>query len=427
MAVDALSALDESFLRLETESVHMHIGWTMFVEGARPSLRELRAHVSERLERVPRFRRRVLSSRLMLHDPVWVDDERFDIAEHVRLARVPAGGSPAATRRLAGQLLSVPLDRERPLWRLYLLDGLEGGRFAMVGQAHHALVDGAAAVEMAQLLLDDRPVVEAVSAPRFDSDPSPNLMTRARASAAERLGLARRAGSLALRTLSSPTEATYELQRLGSALAAVGARAPATALNRPIGPDRSVAFARLSLHAARQLGRRHGATVNDIVLATATLALGRYLRRGGESHPWLRALVPVNTRDADGTQDQNRTGAMFVELPVGERDPRAVLAEVSRQTAQKQARRPRGTDRWACPRLAARAASAEGRRRLDDGAAADLQCGAVDDPRPIRTPVPARPARAVGVSGGAVGAGPWALDCRPVLLRRASHRALCGP
>jgi WS/DGAT/MGAT family acyltransferase len=344
MPVDALSALDESFLRLETEAAHMHIGWTMFVEGDPPDISELRALVSERLERLPRFRRRVLSSRLMLHDPVWVDDQRFDIAEHVRAVRLPAGGGAAATRRLAGQLLSEPLDPDRPLWRLYLLLGLEDGRFAMVGQAHYALVDGTAAVEMAQLLLDDEPAVDPARAHGFMTDPAPGLVDRARASAAERIRLARTAGSVALRALSRPAEASYELRRLGSALAAVGGRAPATALNRRIGPDRSVAFTRFSLHVARQLGRRNGATVNDVVLATASLALGQYLRRRGESHPWLRALVPVNTRSEDGGPGQNRTAAMFVELPVGERDARAVLREVSRQTSEHRREQPEVID-----------------------------------------------------------------------------------
>ncbi len=332
MAVDVLSALDESFLRLESEAAHMHIGWTMFVEGEPPELPQLQALVSHRLERLPRFRRRVLRSRLMLHDPVWIDDERFEITEHVRAVRMTAGGGEAATRRLAGRLLSEPLDRERPLWRLTLLTGLDHGRFAIVGQAHQALVDGTAAVEMAQLLLDDKPTAGSLAARGFTADATPGLLDRARASATERLRLGRTAGSVALRTLGRPGEMAYELRRIGSALAAVGGRAPTTVLNRRIGPDRSLAFTRLSLHVARQLGRRHGATVNDVMLATSSLALGRYLRRRGESHPWLRALVPVNTRGESGEQGENRTAAMFVELPVGERDPRAVLHEVTRQT-----------------------------------------------------------------------------------------------
>jgi diacylglycerol O-acyltransferase / wax synthase len=334
MAVDALSALDECFLRLETDAAPMHIGWTMFVEGKPPGVSELRAHVSARLERLPRFRRRVLSSRLMLHDPMWVDDERFDIAEHVRVIRVPQSGGPPATRRIAGELLSTPLDLSRPLWRLCLLDGLEADRFAIVGQVHHALVDGVAAVEMAELLLDGTPVSAPATAPQFAPGPPPRLFDRAKASLAERLELTRTAGSVALRTLGSPAEASHELRRVGSVLSSVGARAPVTVLNQPIGAGRSVAFTRLSLQVARQLGRRHGATVNDVVLAASSLALGRYLRRCGESHPWLRALVPVNTRRPDARGGRNRTAAMFIELPIGERQPRAVLQEISRQTRE---------------------------------------------------------------------------------------------
>lgn len=339
MTVDQLSALDECFLRLETESTHMHVGWTMLLEGDAPATSELRAHVERRLERLPRFRRKVLCSRVGLHYPVWVDDEHFDISRHVNSARVPAGAGPAGLRALAGELLSAPLDRRRPLWRLYLVGGVAPGRFAVVGQVHHALMDGIAAVEMAQLLLDIGPITGTPTMPRpFRPARSPGIVERTYASAGERLGLARSAGSLALRTLGRPSlvaETAEELRRLGSALATVGTAAPRTSLNRPVGPQRSVAFARLPRHAAKELGRRHGATVNDVVLTTASLALGHYLRRIGESHPWLRVLVPVNTRQAEDACPGNFVSAVFVELPIGERDPRATLEEVTRQTREQ--------------------------------------------------------------------------------------------
>jgi WS/DGAT/MGAT family acyltransferase len=129
-------------------------------------------------------------------------------------------------------------------------------------------------------------------------------------------------------------EGVAALKRLGGALAAVGTRAPATTLNRPIQSRRAVAFARLPLPVARDLGRRQGATVNDVVLATAALALGRYLRRADECHPWLRVLMPVNTRTGDADELGNQMSGLFVELPVGERDPVVVLGEVARQTQQ---------------------------------------------------------------------------------------------
>jgi WS/DGAT/MGAT family acyltransferase len=152
---------------------------------------------------------------------------------------------------------------------------------------------------------------------------------------ADRARVGRAAGSLALKALANPGvagEGVEALRRLGSALEPVAGAAPRTALNRRVGPRRSVAFAELPLTAAKELGREQGATVNDVVLATAALALGRYLRRAGECHPWLRTLVPVSTRP-DGTHAElgNRVSFVMVELPVGERSPAAALEEVTRQ------------------------------------------------------------------------------------------------
>jgi WS/DGAT/MGAT family acyltransferase len=337
MTVDSMSALDECFLRLETPAAHMHVGWTLLLEGEPPALRALRRHVAARLELLPRFRRRVVSSRLRLHDPVWVDDEEFAVARHVVGVQAPPGGGMAELRALAGELLSTPLDRRRPLWRLNLITGLREGRFAIVGQAHHALTDGLGEVALATLLLDREPTCAAVIPRPFDPATPPGVLDRLAATAAERLRLGRAAGGFMLRTLVNPgalSEGVGALQRLGGALAAVGTRAPTTALNRPIGSRRAVAFTRLDLNVARDLGRRQGASPGDVVLATAAIALGRYLRRADECHPWLRVLVPVNTR-ADGADELgNQVSAMFVELPVGERDPAAVLSEVARQTQQ---------------------------------------------------------------------------------------------
>jgi diacylglycerol O-acyltransferase / wax synthase len=334
LPVDRLSALDESFLRLETDSAPMHVGWTLVLDGEAPSLPELRDHIAGRLGLLPRFRRRVVTSRL--HDPLWVDDARFSLADHISKVPAPVPGGPAGLRSAVGSVLSARLERDRPLWRMQLVTGLGERRFALVAQVHHALVDGVAAVEMAQLLLDARPVSAPPDPRPFSPSPEPGILERALAGSIGRGRLARSAGSRALRALSDPggvLESASELRRLATSLAALGAAAPATALNREIGPERSVAFAELPLHAAKELGRRCGATVNDVVLATASLALGSYLRRLGECHPWLRVLVPVSTRPAgDAGELGNRVSAMFIELPLGERDPRMALAEVSRQT-----------------------------------------------------------------------------------------------
>jgi WS/DGAT/MGAT family acyltransferase len=360
MTLDRLSALDESFLRLESDAAHMHVGWTLVVDGNPPTLEALRAHVVCRLELLPRFRRRVLASSLRLHDAVWVDDQTFDVSHHVDRVTAPCPGGPAELRTLTGELLSTPLDRDRPLWRLALVDGLEGGRFAIVGKAHHALVDGIAAVEVTQLLLDGDPGPRSALARPWSPAPVPALVERVRGSVAERMRLGRAIGSIGLRAVRAPslvTEGIAGVRRIGSALGAVGSPAPSTPLNRRIGPRRSVAYAELPLDAAKELGRQRGATVNDVVLATSALALGRYLRRRGESQPWLRAFVPVSTRaggsgQAGGSQEVggggevggngrarasgaelgNRISVVFVELPIAQRDPSAALDEVCRQT-----------------------------------------------------------------------------------------------
>ncbi len=290
-----------------------------------------------RLDRVPRFRRRVVSSRLRLHDPLWVDDEAFDVARHVLAVPAPAGGGMPELRVLAGELLSAPMERRRPLWRLHLITGLRGGRFAIVAQVHHALTGGLGADALATLLLDREASNPAVLPRRFEPEPAPGILDRMAASAGERLRLARSASELALRGTMNPGvvgEGVAALGRLGGALAALGTRAPATSLNRAIGSRRSVAFTRLPFAAAREVGRRQGASVDEVVLATATLAFARYFRRTDECHPWLRAVLPVEPRAAGAGELGDHLSGVLVELPVGERDPLNVLREVARQTRQ---------------------------------------------------------------------------------------------
>src|SRR5512132_2126579 len=153
-SIDRLSALDAAFLDLDSDTAPLHVGWTIRVDGRAPSLSALRRHVESRLEHVPRFRRRVVRPRLGLGDAHWADDASFDIARHVHAVALTTPGGPGELRELAGALLSRPLDECHPLWRMYLVTGVRGGGWAVIGQAHHALVDGIAAVEVAMLLFD---------------------------------------------------------------------------------------------------------------------------------------------------------------------------------------------------------------------------------------------------------------------------------
>ncbi|MEP6952591.1 MAG: wax ester/triacylglycerol synthase family O-acyltransferase [Solirubrobacteraceae bacterium] len=331
-AWDRLSALDSAFLDLETTEAPLHVGWTIRVDGRPPSLAALRRHLDGRLERVPRFRRRVL--RPLLGDPHWTDDRAFDIARHVHAMAVPAPGGAGELRELAGRLLSDPLDHDHPLWRIYLVRGLSSG-WAVVGQAHHALVDGIAAVEVAMLLFDaagfDVPAQEPV---RWSPARAPLPHAAPLAFAADRV---RGAARLALSAAAALPSAPGALPDVGTALRQLTSAAPATGLDRSATARRAVAFGEVSLDAARTAGARHGATVNDVLLAASTVALGRALRRRGDTPEELKALVPVSVRD-DGAAGElgNAISFVTVELPVAEVDPVTILRHVhSRMQARK--------------------------------------------------------------------------------------------
>ena len=337
MSTERLSPLDASFLQIETDAAHMHVGWTLVFDGDPPSVEALRRHVDSRLDAVPGFRRCVVADPLGVLDPVWADDPRFDVANHVHELAISAPGTPAQLRALAGDLLSRRLDRGRPLWNLYLIRGLERGRFAIVGQAHHTLVDGVAAMEVGVLLLDPDPGGEAGPPPDWRPEPPPGVAALAQTTAVER---ARRA----LVALTAITRAARAPGRLaaaaGQARDAAGALlstayppAPNTSLNVQLGPGRSVAFADLSLEDARSIGAPYGATVNDVVVAIAGMALRGHLRRSGDRCEHLRVMVPVNVR-ARGTARElgNRISFMFLELPLDAVDPAEMLAAVRDQT-----------------------------------------------------------------------------------------------
>lgn len=326
MAVDRLSALDAAFLDLETPRSPLHVGWTLRLDGPPPTLAGLRRHLDGRLERVPRFRRRLAA---LPGGPAWVDDARFDIAHHVDRVSLPAPGAAAELRDAAATLLGHPLAGDRPLWRMYLVDGLEDGGFALVGQAHHALVDGIAAVEVALLLFDDG--AETPPA-RWTPAPAPSAAAAARDAVGGRLALAASAARTAYR-LCSPEElgaAPAALRRGAQGLGDAIAPAPRTALDRSLTACRLVGFGSAPLDAVREAGRRRGATVNDVLLAAAALALGRALsRRGGKVPRALKALVPVDVRGRGSAGALgNAVSFTTVELPLGESDPVAALRAV---------------------------------------------------------------------------------------------------
>lgn len=345
---DRLSALDYSFLALDSAEAPLHVGWTMRFDGAAPSLAALRRHLDARLGFVPRFRRRVSLPALGVGDPRWVDDPGFDIAGHVHELTLGGTGGPADLRGLAGTLLSRPLEPGRPLWQLYLVRGVAPSGFAIVGQAHHALVDGIAAIEVAMLLFTPDPPAGPEGPPttwRPERRPSPAGAAKAaigvRAKSAVRMaresapspavpsvrGAARRAAGL-----------PAELKDAAGGLERITTPVASTSLDRAVGARRAVAYAQAPLDGLKAAGRRHSATLNDVLLTACSLAFGRALAAAGEHPQELRVMVPVNTRQAGPAADfGNQIGFIAVQLPVAEVDAVTVLRTVRDHTREAKA------------------------------------------------------------------------------------------
>ncbi|MFN8215503.1 MAG: wax ester/triacylglycerol synthase family O-acyltransferase [Solirubrobacterales bacterium] len=324
-----LSALDAAFLELEEadEAAHMHIGWAMVFEpapgGEPPSLAELRERTRRRLGALPRFTRRLSSPRVgSLSMPEWVAAPELDPAELMRRARLPAPGGEAELMEWLGDFFSHRLDRSRPLWETTLLEGLEGGRWALVTKAHHCLIDGLSGAAVATILLDAEPEPadeEATIAAHLAAAEG-----REEAEGGGRLGRLR--GTLA----GGLTAALHPRQLLSQSRAVVETlvrdeliSAPRTSLNGPIGASRRLAAVDVPLADLKRVKAELGGTVNDVVLAAAAGGLRRlFLQRREEPVETVRAMVPVSVRAAsDSLALGNRVSSLFVDLAVAEPDP----------------------------------------------------------------------------------------------------------
>ena len=335
---ERLSALDASFLYLETPTTAMHVGGVARFEGVdgfdHDALVDL---VSARIALVPRYRQKVRWVPGRLANPVWVDDEHFDISYHVRRSALPRPGDDEALRTLVGRLQSRQLDRNRPLWEIYLVEGLRAGGFAIVTKTHHAMVDGISAVDIGTLILDAEPTPRPTPPDSWIPDQEPSrvrLVADAVADTLRRPSQAvetMRTGIADLRTTGG--RVLSAATGLGGAVANSLRPAPDSPLNVAIGEQRRYGMAATSLDDYKRIRKVHGGTVNDVVLATVSGALRAWLQTRGEAvrrGTMLRAMVPVSVR----TQDQsgalgNRLSSYFVDLPIGEPDPVIRLHQVS--------------------------------------------------------------------------------------------------
>jgi diacylglycerol O-acyltransferase len=335
--LDRLTALDASFLHQEGPSSHMHVGALCRLEGPAPPFDELLDALRMRLHLVPRYRQRLQLPPAGTGRPLWVDDPTFDIEYHVRHTALPGPGSEDQLLRLAGRVFSQQLDRDRPLWEMWMVEGLADGGFALLSKTHHAMIDGISGVDIAQVMFDLSPVPAEIEHPDEAWQPA-RPPSAAEVLAAGGLALLRtgvRGATLAAGVLREPRAtllaARDAAEGLGEIVWAGLNPAPETPLNVEIGPHRRYAIVRTRLDDFKLVKNTFGGTVNDVVLAVVSGALRDWLRSRGVRTEGLelRALVPVSIR---GTQERgslgNRIAAMRGPLPVYIADPLERLGAV---------------------------------------------------------------------------------------------------
>ncbi len=336
---ERLSGVDASFLSLEGRTTPLHVGWLAVLEPPPGGLRYERfvALLEQRIPLVPRYRQKVREVPGRLAAPVWVDDPDFDISFHVRRSALPKPGSQAQLLDFCARIQSRPLDRSRPLWELYLVEGLADGRIALLSKTHQAVVDGVSAVDIGQVLFDDDPEPRSMPEELWMPAPEPSatdLVLGAVTDAVRRPAAVLDVARLGLQDLRSTARRVTGLAAGAVSATVASVRpVPASPLNVTIGEQRRLAVARTSLEDHRAVRREHGGTVNDVVLATIAGALrGWFLFRGRSvtATTTVRAMVPISVRaPGDDPRSVHRLAAELVDLPVGEPNPVLRLAQIS--------------------------------------------------------------------------------------------------
>ena len=347
---ERLSALDASFLELEDANAHMHIGAVALFEagplsgpGGGVDIDRIRHLIEAGLYRIPRYRQRLARVPLLGH-PVWVDDDRFNLAYHVRHTHLPVPGDERQLKRLTGRIMSQQLDRGKPLWEMWVVEGVEGNRVAIITKTHHCMIDGVGSVDLAGSIMrptpDHDPRLDEAP-PRWIPRPAPRTSGLLAGEVFHRIIEPVVAAGRVRGMLGDPRGTARSLVdsvlAVGEAVSAGLRPASPTPLNVDIGPHRRFDWTSMDLGVVKEIGQRHGAKVNDVVLAIVAGALRKFLRRREVAVERIdfRAMVPVNVRPKDDHGALGNQVAMIVaRLPVEARDPGERLARVVRETAQ---------------------------------------------------------------------------------------------
>jgi WS/DGAT/MGAT family acyltransferase len=350
--MDRLSPLDSSFLHVEDRVSHMHIASVAIFEGPEPPFSELLAMMRSKLPLVPRYRQVVRFVPLHLGRPVWVDDNQFDLDYHVRHTAVPTPGGDDELRNIVGRVMSQPLDRTRPLWEMWIVQGLSAGRWAILSKVHHCMVDGVSGSDLLSLVLDVASDAPIRPPDRWRPCPEPSAWDLASAALQD---LARSPYEQ-LRALRAATRVPRSaFAQLSGVVAGVRGMAtlmlpmPVSDLNGRLGTNRRWAWATVSVDDIKEVRKASGATFNDVLLAATTRGFRDLLMARDESvERIVRTMVPVSVRPRDGRGRavgdgtfENRVSAMFAELPVYVDDPverlHIVAAQMSGLKESKQA------------------------------------------------------------------------------------------
>ena len=355
---ERLSVQDSSFLVFEDANTHMHVGGVAILDVgplATPSggidIQRIRAYINSRLAWIPRYRQRLAFIPIENY-PVWIDDDHFNLKYHVRHTSLPRPGDERQLKRLIGRIMSQQLDRGKPLWEAWIIEGLEGNRFAFMTKAHHCMVDGIASVDLVSVLMSPEPTTTFDTPAPWKPRPAPGRWELLGAELQRRTQAPVELLTTARDILQDPERARTQLGEQASAawaLVRAGLRfAAETPINRPIGPHRRFDWLTLDLGEVKTVKNRLGGTVNDVVLATVAGAVRRFLRNRGVDVAGLdyRAVIPVSVRapEEHGTMG-NRVSAWLTSLPIQEPEPRRRLARVSEITADlKRSKQALGTE-----------------------------------------------------------------------------------
>ncbi|MGB8328825.1 MAG: wax ester/triacylglycerol synthase family O-acyltransferase [Polyangiales bacterium] len=335
--MDRMSPMDASFLHIENDVNHMHIASVAIFEGPPPPYEDVVEMIQSKLHKVPRYRQRVRFVPLAAGRPMWVDDPHFNIQYHIRHTALPPPGGDQELRDLAGRVMAQQLDRNKPLWEIWMAEGLQRGRWAILSKTHHCMVDGVSGTDLLAVVMDSTPTPGREQPPPWTPEPQPsglglvrNALFNRSVSPYEQLRTVR----AALRTPGRLAKRVRDVAvGLGTFTSFVG-KDIESSLNGPIGPHRRWTWAETTLDEVKQIRAAHGGTVNDVVLAAITKGFRDLLISRGEpvDNFVVRTLVPVSVRtESERGTYNNRVSAMFAELPVGLADPVARLASIAEQ------------------------------------------------------------------------------------------------